>query len=390
MKGFFSDLKKTKTLFIYHPEPVKISAFIIFGILIMITAVGGIFFFLSGTKNIDEPQDTLEEVPSEMIMREEPTPPTSEEHEEEEIKEMTTSVPDEKIFEDALTLQDLRSCSKISQHALQNECYDAVLLAKAISNMNHEHCDDIQSNNKKQYCLDYISLEIAKIKKDFSKCQDIKSSTLSSQCQELQSRSQILQAENMSDCSEISSPKKRERCKDLFIAKEIQSQENPQENECKKLSKQEDRKQCKLNVIVQRAGNTLDISLCKELEDMQTKKYCTKQVQKKIQEKELGTLINEGNTEGCENITDEGMKNYCQDRALITRALKEKKPLICHKVQDKKQRALCFNSANTATNAYYYKMAKEKGESKWCTFIPDKNAKKSCYHLFPEERYEEE
>ncbi len=299
---------------------------------------------------------------------------------EKEVKE-NQPIEDKKIFRNALLSRNTDMCQEIQNQKVEDECWDAILLSKAVQETRQSHCEKMRDESRKQYCLDQVALGIVKLQNDFSRCQQIVSKTIRQQCHELEARSKIMKVTSISDCSDIPTEREKKLCEDFFTAKKIQEKKVKNKKDCQEFSNIEDQNQCELNFAIEKAEKDFDPSSCRALRSSDMQKTCIRQVQQKLQMKETTTFMSSGNVEGCDSIADEEMKQYCRDRAITARALKDYSPFSCKEIKNKVQQETCITRATNAANVHFFNMAKTEGDAKWCQFIPDKEAKKSCQNF---------
>ncbi len=65
----------------------------------------------------------------------------------------------------------------------------------------------------------------------------------------------------------------------------------------------------------------------------------------------------------------------------MTKARREYQPALCNEISDVNLQDLCLQMAGEESKNYYFQLAKTEGDSKWCEFIPEQQARSSCVNI---------
>jgi len=334
--------------------------------------IGGLLFFLVGSeeKKIQKERNLSETTEPEEILFPK---------EKEEFSEEKQGTEDQKaLFQEALKARDLRKCQQIQEVSEKNKCHDSVFLALGIEKKSLNFCEEIFDRKKKRYCKDQVFFETARSKKDFSLCNQISQSSIKKRCLSEQAREISRNAENINDCSDIMDIKERNICWDRFAIQKISEEQYRKKSSCENLKTQKAREDCLLRTALvssEKEGNT---QACRELEDEKQQKKCLQGILKKFQEEESQEFIKAGDVESCAKLSDKTVRENCEKRSIIARAIEKASPHLCEQIKEAQQKIYCLQKAKQAANAFYYQKAKQEKNADWCESIYDDRIKKSC------------
>ena len=71
-------------------------------------------------------------------------------------------------------------------------------------------------------------------------------------------------------------------------------------------------------------------------------------------------------------------RQYCIDNTLMAQAEEQHDPELCNEIRDDDRRRRCERDATDAQSKYYYRMAREDRDTKWCNLISDRLAQENC------------
>ncbi len=292
---------------------------------------------------------------------------------EEEIK------ADRTLFKELVKDRSVEGCENLLDLRLQTLCRDNIRLALALRDNSLNTCELISVPEEKANCRDQVLLATAKQDDDYSVCIEIMNSTLRIRCQEEEARHKITEVTSINDCEKITSRKERNMCFDFFAAKRAVSQlEKEGADACGAISSPETRATCLLENAVRLAGSEKNVNPCRELEDQELQTACIRKVREELEINQTEASINTGDVTGCEGMTEDEGRQYCIDNALMSKAIEEHDPQFCTDIVDDSRRQRCLTDATREESMYFFKMAREEKDTKWCRLISDLLAQESC------------
>lgn len=337
---------------------------LLFGIIIVISAFGILFFSLSNTAPEKEEEDKTPHIEA---REEEQNPPKKEEE--------VPADPDD-LYATALAKQDAALCSGTGNRA--QECKDAIFLSKALEETNKQYCGSIQNEEKRQYCFDLLLYELAKSQEDFSGCSLIQNLSLKGKCTALEDEYLLLHASSAEECASLDDPEKKQVCEDFFYAKTLQEEKKTSAESCEGYSNAAKREECLLDIVIETAKRTQSTEPCDNLEEQQQKTRCLSSLKSHLETEQMKKDIAVGNTSGCMDIVNSEKRQQCYDLAYTVRAKKEHDVSLCDKVQNDFQQSKCTESARAAANTYYLQRAKEEHDPIYCSSLMDTDLQKTC------------
>ncbi len=286
---------------------------------------------------------------------------------------------DRELFRELVKERAVERCAELISEELQTSCADSVRMALALRDTSLKTCDLIESQDQKTNCRDQVLLAQAKTDNEYSLCLEIMSPILRERCQDDEARHQITQVTNINDCEKIQSRKERDLCFDFFTAKRaIAAIPSEGADACGDISNEDTRNTCLLENAIHLADRDKNIAPCRELEDAAMQTLCIQKVGAKLQAAETATFIDQGLLEGCAALSEENGKQYCIDNTLFTQAVQQHDPSLCQGIETEVRRERCQSDATEAQSRYYFSLAQQELDIKWCRLISDVGAQQSC------------
>ncbi len=288
-------------------------------------------------------------------------------------------VADRELFRELVKDRAVERCNELINNQLQTSCQDSIRLALALRDNSLGTCDLIQNQEQKTECRDHVLLAKATEDNEYELCPEIMSSTLRTRCQEAEARRKITEVANINDCEKIESRKERSMCFDFFAAKHAAANMVTEgADACGVISDADLRSNCLVTNAIRLAGIDKNINPCRELEDKELQTICIRKVGAELQAVTTAESISTGDVEGCEGVSEADGKQYCINTALYTKAINEHSPKLCQGIMIETRQQKCVDEATKAESNYYFRMAKDEQDIKWCRLISNQSAQESC------------
>ena len=282
-------------------------------------------------------------------------------------------------FRDLIKDRDVEGCGDLRDGELEVACRDTIRTALALRDKSLTTCDMIETADQQTACRDQVLLTRALDDDEFEGCLEIRSATLRKRCQEEEARFQITQVRSYADCEKVSSQERREACFDFYIAKQAMDDSRTQGAvACEAIDDEGTRQTCLVNSAVRLASSENSIIPCQDLASEELQDACIGRVQQLLRQEDIETSIATADLSGCESMTMEEGRQYCIDNTLMTQAVTQHDPELCDQIVDDNRRRRCERDATDAQSKYYYRMAREDRDTKWCSLISDQLSQENC------------
>lgn len=279
---------------------------------------------------------------------------------------------------EAVAERDVDKCLNIANAEWKQECRDSIYFAMALRDEYIDLCDKIESTEKKRYCRDELLLIAAKSEGDFSSCEEIINGSLRAQCQDAEARKSITNASSIKDCEKIKSKKERDLCFGFFATRAAAQAPEPEIEACAEIVDEGQKRNCRVDVAVEKAVQKADPSLCRELGESEETDDCLNTVRQKQENERMVEIISAGKVEECASIEDDGLQSYCEDQALVRKAFNEHSPGLCQKIRNSLDREKCTEEATLESNRYFFDLATKDNDAKWCRLIIGSEGQSNC------------
>lgn len=182
-------------------------------------------------------------------------------------------------------------------------------------------------------------------------------------------------------CDKISDQTRKDRCKDAIYYREATVSGN---NEvCQKISTWSSmQQQCTSDAtfvkIRSMATWALDIKFCDSLNDEEYKNYCVKEVNARNSYNAFVNAQSTGNTDACEWISDQSLKNSCFGQFAMKEAIKNNSIDACSKIEDNNTQSVCQREVEKNIDRSNYRKAIGSGDVANCQSLKNVQLQSDC------------
>ncbi len=242
------------------------------------------------------------------------------------------------LYNTAIRDQDVHLCDGIVVNETKNECRDMIRATTAKKTWHIEECETLTNSGIIQLCRDTIHTDTALNTLDTKHCDSISDWDRKSFCQE--SVDEVVLRWYITNHT-VS----RELCNSLGIkyqakciaeVREIDASElyrnavmTGDPNLCTTIPSGDLRSTCLDTINLKTAITTQNSTLCDVLENPEKKLYCFTQVSKNSDITLYKSAISHGDIGTCSRVSNENLRNKCQDTIIITTVKSGKDISLC-------------------------------------------------------------
>jgi hypothetical protein len=288
---------------------------------------------------------------------------------------------DRSALKEAVAERDVDKCAVISDTRWQVECRDSIYFAMALRDQYIDLCDKIETAEKKRYCRDDLLLATAKADGDFSVCPEIVDKALRTQCLEEETRATVVDVKSIEDCERIKDQEERQLCYDYFATQAAKTAADPKITDCEKVVDPSQKSECRQVVAVGQAEQQNDPAVCRQLIDAAEVKACLESLNQEFEINRMASVIEAGDPDRCAVLTDAAERGYCEDQALLVKAIDNHDPQLCQKIHNGSSRERCDREARAASNRYFSDLALKEKDPKWCSLLVPETSAEACEQM---------
>ncbi len=291
-------------------------------------------------------------------------------------KDRKTHAPAEesRLYSAALEKNDALGCEKLDSEKLRKSCRDDLVFSASLANSTLSGCDEISDILKQKSCKNEIKGKQIIEDKDFAQCKNLEAGSVQKKCFRAQEKFLFSTAKTKSDCREISDSKLQDAC--------LVRMRTPDDFAFSPFACNSEKLNAEEKMLCQRMTISSSLSRGKKIQcsvfSGEILEFCILESQRVLDMRWHKKAIKSSEYGYCQKISNEKMKNGCQDLVAFNRAWEEKDTAFCSVIHRQILKKKCNNEQGEKISNFFYAKAMRGKNKKLCLMIPDIALLKKC------------